>query len=289
MMSDAPRSVPLHVVAIASVVALAAPIGIAVLARHADPVRPPAPAPAPAPDPQPAPRPLISFVGNHGIPSEALAGVVRKALADRGPPYDRDVLDMASLELSAYYWDRGYATVEIEAPQLDPAGSLSFTIHEGQVFTLASVEVDGVPAAEAAADLAMMHEHAGDRFSRRVASDDVQALEARYGDAGHAFAAIEPRSKLDLEHRTLSLAFWIAPGPRARIGRVRVYPHGRLTEDAMRRVLTVAPGQWFTQSALLDSKRRLQALGLGDVAVSTEHGASSAQVDVAFELVVGDW
>ena len=287
MMSDAPRSVPLHVVAIASLIALAAPVGVAVLARRAESVRPPAP--APAPDPRAAPRPLISFAGNHDLPSDALAGVVRKALADRGPPYDRDVLDMASLELSAYYWDRGYADVTIDPPRLDPSGSLAFTIHEGPVFALSSVEVQGVPAAEAAADLAVLRERAGSTFSRRAAADDVQALQARYGDAGHAFAAIEPRTKEDRAHHTLAIAFWIDAGPRARIGRVHVYPHGRMSADAMRRLLTVAPGQWYTQSALLESKRRLQALGLGDVAVSTEHGASPAQVDVAFELVVGDW
>ena len=286
MTLDAPRPTPTHVIALAALAALAAPIAIVVVARRAEPVR--SPAPAPDPDVHEAPRPQLSFVGNHEIPAQALAAVVRTSLRDRGPPYDRDVLDMVALELSAYYWDRGYATVQIEPPKLDPAG-LELTIHEGPVFTLASVEVQGVPAAEAAADLAVMHEHAGDRFSRRVASDDVQALEARYGDAGHAFASIEPRSKLDPEHRTIALQFWIDAGPRVRIGRVEVYPHGRMTADAMRRLLTVAPGQWYTQAALLDTKRRLQALGLGDVAVSTEHGASPAQVDVAFELVVGDW
>jgi len=282
MTLDAPRPTPPHVIALAALAALAAPIAIAVLARRAEPVRTPAPAPAPTP------RPLISFAGNHDLPSEALAAVVRKALEDRGPPYDRDVLDMASLELSAYYWDRGYATVKIDPPQLDPSG-LRFAIHEGPVFALSSVDVRGVPAAEAAADLAVMHERAGSTFSRRVASDDVQALEARYGDAGHAFASIEPRSKLDAEHRTIALAFWIDAGPRVRVGRVTVDPHGRTMADAMRRVLTVAPGQWYTQASLLESKRRLAALGLGDVAVSTEHGASPAQVDVAFELVGGDW
>lgn len=259
-------------IVLAALVALVAPFG---LVAHA------------SPDARPAVRPQISFAGNHQLPSEALAGVVRTALRDREPPYDRDVLDRAALELSKYYWDRGYADAKIAPPRLDPTGALSFAIHEGAVFTLSSVEVRGVAAAEAAADRALLHERAGTRFSRRDVGADDGVLRDRYGDAGHAFASIEPRSKEDEAHHTIALAFWIDAGPRVRVGWIHVYPHGRTTAEAMRRVLTVAPGQWYRASALLESKRRIQALGLGEVAVSTEHGASPALVDVSFELAVG--
>ena len=284
MASQVPRHAPVHVVVLGALVALAATVALGVVARRAD--RRECPVPAPARAPEPAPGLMVDFVGNGHVPSRELAAVVAAALRRYGPPYDRDQLDYAALELSAYYWDRGYARATVEPPRIDPRrGTLGFTIHEGAVFALSVVDVRGVPAADAAADRAMLRSRAGDRFSREVLAEDREALDTHYQDEGYAFVDVDPRAEDDPAHDTIAVTFLIERGPKARFGRVSVDPHGRASPETMRRVLTVAPGAPYTESALLDSKRRLEALGLGDVAVSTEPGASHTLVDVTFELV----
>jgi outer membrane protein insertion porin family len=234
------------------------------------------------------PPPLqLAFVDNHNASARQLRAAIAAVRAGRDvDAHDADALAYDSLVVSGYYLDHGYADVHVEMPTYDAAtGTATFVIVEGASYNMGSVTVDGELIGDAAANMAMIRIRKDMVFSRVLIAGDLETLSTFYQDRGYARVNVEPITKVDKEHRTIDLRFEITRGKPARFGRVAISGNARTPDATIRHALALAPGQSYSETALVTSKRQVLALGFDDVVISTKRGTSDELVDVTFEIV----
>jgi outer membrane protein assembly factor BamA len=152
----------------------------------------------------------IVFHGNE----HANAADLELALAGEiaaGSPWITDRIERARLLLFAYYWDVGYAKVQIDSSH-PTAGRvpLVFEIREGPRFQLGKLTVTGIPADQTKSYLAQLGVKRGDLFSRRKIAAGAQALAAFARKNGITDPNVSELSKIDLEHKTIDFSFEIS-------------------------------------------------------------------------------
>jgi outer membrane protein insertion porin family len=119
-------------------------------------------------------------------------------------------------------------------------------------------------------------------FSRTMIATDRETLSTFYEDKTYADANVLPLTKIDLDHHTIDLTFEIERGYASTFERIDVIAKSRARADAIRRVVTVAAGQPYSETGLVETKRRLGQLGY-DVAISRKHGSTDALVVATIE------
>ena len=67
--------------------------------------------------------------------------------------------------------------------------------------------------------------------------------------------------KIDKEHKTVDLSFYVEPGQRVYVRRINFKGNTRTEGEVMRREMRQFEGAWYSQAAIDRSKIRLQRLG----------------------------
>jgi outer membrane protein insertion porin family len=230
--------------------------------------------------------PKVRFVGNAAVSSDELrAAIDEYPLFDGAGAIDQDVLERDLLVISALYWDRGHAQVKVGEPVIPPSrDAVTIPIEEGPVFTMGPVTVTGELIGSARANLARIQVRPGITFSRALIADDRETLSDFYQDQGYAYVNVLPLSKVDLDRKTIAMTFEITRGKRAYFERIEVDGNSKTEARTIRRAMGIAEGDMFTNMDLVDGKRRLQALGFGDVAIATKQGSSDDLVVLTIEV-----
>lgn len=230
--------------------------------------------------------PKVQFTGNARVSSDRLrAAIAEYPLFDDAGAIDQDVLERDLLLISAFYWDRGHAQVKVGAPVISPSkDAVTIPIEEGPVFTMGPVAVTGELIGSAKANLAMVRVRPGATFSRARIANDREALSNFYQDQGYAYANVVPATKIDAARKTIGLTFEITRGKRSYFERIEIDGNSKTPAHAIRRAMKIAEGDLFTYSALVDGKRRVQALGFDDVALATKRGSSDGLVVLTIEV-----
>jgi outer membrane protein insertion porin family len=238
----------------------------------------------------------VEFLGNAALSDDELRGVIATRRADSlsfmndTGTYRRDAFERDLSLVTAHYWDRGYATVKVGAPQLRLSRDKKFMyvavpVEEGPVFAFGSVDWKGDLIGSKAANLARTIARPGTRFSRTLVERDRRALETYYQDQGYAYANVAPRLRLEPAHRRVELVYEIARGKRVYIERIHIRGNSKTRDKVIRREMKVGEGELFSNSNLEVSKRRITALGYFEaVEISTQRGSSDEFIDVNVEV-----
>ena len=235
-----------------------------------------------------APRgePVIELVGNRAFTTRQ----IRDAIATSELPFlasdgsiDHEVVEREVLLISAFYWDRGHANVKVGSPRIDRARNvISIPVEEGPTFTMGHVAVTGELLGTEASHLAMINVKPGTLFSRAVIAKASETLNTFYQDKSYAEATVIPQTKVDTHKRTIDLTYEITTGKPSTFERIEIIADPPSAEAAIRNAVTVAAGQPFNVTQLVETKRRVTALGF-DTAISTARGADDTRVIVTIE------
>lgn len=190
------------------------------------------------------------------------------------------------LQISALYWDLGYANVKLGVPSVDvERREITIPIDEGPRFTISSVAVTGELVGGVPNNYALLRTHAGGTFSRTMIAEDRERLRTYYQDLGYAYARVSPSTKVDLEHQQISLTFEIATGKLVHIDRIDVGDNVNTSREAILRDLQIAPGDLFSATKLAAAKCQiLAAEPVEHVVIMTIPGDSDELIDVLVEL-----
>jgi len=144
----------------------------------------------------------IELVGNHGIGREELLEIITESLVV-GAPVDDERIERVLLELSAHYWDRGYANVKVREPVLTGTHqkALRIELEEGDVFRLGKLSVTGVSNAEMARYVKLVGRR-GELFNRTA----IAAARERLHEAAQA-GDVLPQTKVHLDTKTIDIEF----------------------------------------------------------------------------------
>jgi outer membrane protein insertion porin family len=238
----------------------------------------------------------VQFIGNQAITDAELRALIQTSkggalsfLNDSGT-FNQEAFERDLLIISAHYWDRGYATVEIGEPQLRLSRDkrymyISIPIEEGPVFTISSVEFRGDLIGDADDHAAKVRIKGGATFSRSVIAEDRERLSNLYMDQGYAYANVSPLTKPDPTKHEIALIFEVERGKKAYFERINIRGNSKTRDKVIRREMKISEGELFNNTNLEQSKRRVNALGFFEtVNVSTKRGSSDEFVEVNVEV-----
>jgi outer membrane protein insertion porin family len=160
--------------------------------------------------------------------------------------------------------DAGHASprVDVVAPEGGGEVPVVFRALAGPRTLVASVRVDSpveLPADGPARELAV---RPAIPYRIRDVARDRNALLTAYRDAGYAQAEVTPEVALSEDRRQASVVLRVVPGPRLSVDHVVVAGLERTEEAVVRRELTLKEGGPLGQQQVIESQRRLGALGL---------------------------
>ncbi|HET9989083.1 MAG TPA: POTRA domain-containing protein [Kofleriaceae bacterium] len=141
----------------------------------------------------------VEFKGNAHAKKTELLKAIEGTLVPSSP-WNNDLVDRASLLVSAYYYDHGYINVAVDTPK--PSGGSSpatFAITEGDQFRVGKIDVKGVPDADAKKYLAMVTVKKGDVFSRKLMQDGILKIQTA------AQTQVEPVTNIDAKKKTIDV------------------------------------------------------------------------------------
>jgi outer membrane protein assembly factor BamA len=224
----------------------------------------------------------LEFRGNHAVsdadlgvrvattPSAFLRRSLHIAVGEKRCLNEQELpRDMARLK--EYYRQRGYyqARVDTLVQPLGPAAvKVIFTIDEGRPILLQSYEVNGLAGVPDSADIVNDRQlKVGQPFDNSLLRADMDTIVQRLRNEGyyHADILLDYHTNTDSLFATVSLT--ALPGRPARFGEpiISIQPVDKrgpqLSPKTVRRVLGIAPGQQYSDQAIVEAQRSLFQLG----------------------------
>jgi outer membrane protein insertion porin family len=151
----------------------------------------------------------VDFKGNKKIP---VAELRKAAGLEVGKPIVNDEIDRAVLVLSALYYDRGFVQVRVDPEAfdiVDGAAAVTFTIDEGDVFTVGTMHATslGAPYEKELLEK-VVHARPKQVFSRGTIVGDIERVKAFFA-AKNKVVEVTPLTEIDPKKKTIDLTFKI--------------------------------------------------------------------------------
>ncbi|HEY3521217.1 MAG TPA: outer membrane protein assembly factor BamA [Rhodanobacteraceae bacterium] len=206
--------------------------------------------------------------------------------------YSREKLSGDLEKLSSFYLDRGYADFAVDSAQVtispDKRGIyIAAAIKEGEIYNISGIHLLGDLILPEQSLRGLLRIKDGDIFNRHSIELSSDAITSVLANIGYAFAKVTPVPKIDKEHRTVDLSFYVEPGQRVYVRRINFKGNTSTEDEVLRREMRQFEGAWYSQAAIDRSKIRLQRLGyFSSVKIDTAKvPGTTDQVDLNVSVV----
>jgi outer membrane protein insertion porin family/translocation and assembly module TamA len=182
--------------------------------------------------------------------------------------FSREQFEADLKRIKAFYQDRGYpeATVtsfDVKLNDAQDAAAITINVDEGQPVVVEQIEYEGfepLPSRhldELKGQVALKEHAPLDRAlaqaTRETALDELK-------DHGYPYAGVRLTERNGSDERSRILTLTAVPGTQARYGEVEIVGNSSVSDNVVRRQLTIRPGRLFRLSQLQESQRRLYDL-----------------------------
>ena len=241
------------------------------------------------------PRYVIGDVEILGETSIPLAELRTLARLQAGEPFVQSEMDAGVVAVLNTFRMRGYADPTVQrrlepvVPE-NPADStrrmnVTLTITQGPRTLVRRVEFEGLSAVPEGELRALLVNQPGRPFSDADVAIDRDRLDLEYRNRGYDAVTVTPAATQVDDGRGADVRFTIAEGPRVFVDRVIISGHRRTNPATIERELLVRPGEPLGFSNLIESRRRLAALGLfRRVEIQEIRHASEPRVDLVVRV-----
>jgi outer membrane protein insertion porin family len=235
----------------------------------------------------------VQTVGNATITAAELAPLLQVKADD---PFVEARAGLIAAAIAELYRVRGFAQAAVKPDiQVLPEAqgvnvtyrpvAIRFEIVEGPQTIVSGVTFAGNTTIDSPALLAEMALQAGKPFYRPQLSVDRDAIERAYRNQGFQNVSVISQLNFASEQQLVALAWTIREGDQIRIDHVLITGNSRISTNLIRRELTFRSGDPISDEAMLESQRRLAALGLfRRVRISELPRTGSQSRDVLVEL-----
>jgi outer membrane protein insertion porin family len=203
------------------------------------------------------------------VASVALAGegapVLGRPLATRaGAPLQDRLVDEDVRSLTRALEDVGHAEAQIEAEVAEGGGLVPvvYSIRAGPRVVVKELNVAlpaGLPTDTVSRELRL---RVGEPYRLRSLVQDRDGLLSAYRNLGYLQAVVTPEVVPGPDGEGVSITLRVVPGPRTLVDRLITTGLHHTREEVVRRELLLTEGQPLGLQKLLESQRRLGALGL---------------------------
>jgi outer membrane protein insertion porin family len=224
-------------------------------------------------------RPVIEsfeIKGNKDIKTEDLQKSLRNVGLASGKSFDKSVLDEVKRYLTEQYFSRGKYGVRIDAnaEELpDNRVKVSIDIREGARARIRNINIVGNYAFDEAELLGQLQlrepnwlswYRQDDRYAKEALAGDLETLRSYYMDRGYAdFTISSSQVALAPEKDELFITVNVKQGEVYQVSEVKLAGDMQVPESELRQLLSVAPGQTFSQRRVSQSSEAIRLrLGL---------------------------
>jgi outer membrane protein insertion porin family len=217
----------------------------------------------------------------HRVESVEATGHSRITAADLAPllqikagdPFVEARAGLVSTAITELYRVRGFSQAAVKPniqvlPETTAVNvayrpvAIRFEIQEGPQTTVSGVEFQGTSAIPAGTLLAQMALQAGKPFYRPQLSVDRDTIERAYRSQGFQGASVISQLAFANVQQQVAVTWMIREGDQITIDRILINGNDRTSGNLIRRELTIQPGGPVSDDAMLESQRKLAALGL---------------------------
>lgn len=184
-------------------------------------------------------------------------------LALHRQPFDPDMLRADAIRLRLFYYQRGYRDARIGAAARPAEGGVHvvITVDEGQPVRVAALEILGADTLQAPPALGDLPLRVGEPLNMLAYEATRDTIRARLRNRGYAHAEVFGGYDIPQDPgHTARVQYEVAPGGRARFDTIQVVGATHISPAVVRRMLTVRPGDVYSEAALLRSQRNLFSL-----------------------------
>ena len=211
----------------------------------------------------------VDVAGNAAVPLQELQPRLR---VKGGQPFASALLDADRQLVEELYRRRGFATAQVE-PVIEPVpGSpadasqvlvaVRIQIVEGVQTLVGTVRVEGnasVPELTLRSGLGLQP---GRPFYLTQLAVDRDAIQLQYANRGYPNATVESNPGLSADLSRADVVFTVREGPRIVVDHILIAGNSRTRTPTIERELQLKAGDPLGLEALIESQRRLAALGL---------------------------
>lgn len=216
----------------------------------------------------------INIVGNHAFSERELLEMMKMNVSDwsswmgKGDQYSKQKLAADIETLRSFYMDSGYMEFAVRSTQVSISPDkkdifITLNIAEGPRYTVSDVQVAGPETLFSHAEIrALIAIQPGDVFALKAITAANQKITERLGDAGYAFANINPAPQLDKIKHQVAFTFMVDPGQRVYIRRINIFGNTKTRDEVIRREFRQMESGWFATEKIKKSKQRVDRLGI---------------------------
>lgn len=230
---------------------------------------------------------MRSEVGSVEVSGADAAGLGVALATQLGGPVRDEQLDADAAALRAALEARGHATarVEVDVPEQGGRVRVSFRVQPGPRTLVGAFAIDApvaIPLEEGPRELLLRE---GQPYRVSDLARDRGTLLSALRNAGYPEARVEPAVVLSEDRARADVTLTVLPGPRVEVGDIVVAGLETTQEQVVRRELALAAGEPLGLARLLESQRRLTALGLfGRVDLGALETGRDTQRDLVVRL-----
>ncbi len=231
-------------------------------------------------------RPVIEsfeIKGNKDIKTEDLQKSLRKVGLASGKSFDKAVLDEVKQYLTEQYFSRGKYGVRIDASAQELPGNrvkVGIDIREGARARIRNINIVGNHGFDEAALLGQLQlrepnwlswYRQDDRYAKESLTGDLETLRSYYMDRGYAdFAITSSQVAIAPDKDDIFITVNLKEGEVYQVSEVKLAGNMQVPESQLSQLLSVAPGQIFSQRQVSQSSEAIRLrLGLDGYAFAT--------------------
>ena len=180
--------------------------------------------------------------------------------------YAREKLSGDLDTLRDYYLDRGYITFNIDSSQVSvtpdrEAVYITINITEGDKYTVGEVDLSGDIVLSEDTLTPLIFIKTGQTFSQALVTSSEEWLGKRLGNEGYNFAKVSGIPDIDDETKTVNLKFFVDPGKRTYVNRIKFEGNARTADEVLRREMRQMEAAPASSANIEHSRIRLERLG----------------------------
>jgi outer membrane protein insertion porin family len=208
-----------------------------------------------------------SVAGNTSVPADDLKLSPRLR---EGEPFSQAVVDAEAATIDDVYRRAGFGSAKTDVDvKMQPATSsyvpvgVTFTVREGTRVTVGTVSVTGNQAMATAVLLQGLRLEPGRPFVQANLAPDRDAILVKYFNSGYENATVDIQPPQPSADRTrVNIVYSVREGPQVLVDHVLIVGTNKTDPKTVEKQMQLRAGDPLSRDAVLDTQRRLQALGL---------------------------
>ena len=183
--------------------------------------------------------------------------------------YSKEELLADAETLRSFYLDRGYMNIALLSSDVTISQNkqdifITFSLREGNVFTVGGIEVEGGGGFSAEELLGLITIPSGEPFSQTDLVASRSAIESKLADHGYAFANVNAITEVDESAHRVDFVFAVDPGPLVYVRQIRISGNQATLDEVIRREMRQLESSVFSAEKLRRSRERISRLGFFD-------------------------